>query len=141
VHGIAGIEALGFGRAVLLCMALSSTEVTVVIGSSPCYQGHGGFVDSINNFKGLVWMGLGGGAGVLPLSGGEVHDGKTSWGKTRGCGGRGILSHGVAGPFSFLLSCSNSVVKCQQLFFKFFHGFGSRAKDPSVFRLVRQSYL
>jgi hypothetical protein len=90
MHSVAGVGVLGFGRAVAVCVALPSTEVAAVIGSSPCFLSLGGFLDANDNFMVLDWLWSGARAGVLPLSGGEVHGGEASCGKTRGEGGCGI---------------------------------------------------
>jgi hypothetical protein len=73
VNGVARVGALGLGRAVLICVALSSTEVAAVISSSPCFLCHGSFLYAIDKFMMLAWMGSGWGVGVLPLGGGEIH--------------------------------------------------------------------
>jgi hypothetical protein len=48
------------------------------------WQGWGSFFYAIDDFMALAWVGSGGGAGVLPLSGGEIHGGEVSWGKAWG---------------------------------------------------------
>jgi hypothetical protein len=94
MHGVTEVGVLGFGRAILIRVALSSTEIAAVIGSSPCFFGHGSFLYSIDEFMALAWMWSGGGAGVLSLSGGEIHWSKTAGGKAGGSGGCGVLAHG-----------------------------------------------
>jgi hypothetical protein len=69
VNGVVGVGTLGFGRAVLIWVALSPTKVVAVVGPLPCFFSHCGFLYTINEFMALAWMGSGGGVGVLPLSG------------------------------------------------------------------------
>jgi hypothetical protein len=78
MHGVTWVGAEGFGRAILIRVALTSTKIAAVIGSSPCFFGHGSFLYSIDEYMALAWMGSGRGAGILPLSGGEIHWSKSA---------------------------------------------------------------
>jgi len=111
VHGVARVGALGLGRAILICVALSSTEVAAVISSAPCFVSEVGCLDAINDFMALVWMGSGGRAWVLPLSGGKIHGSETSWCETGGDGGYDILSDCVLISFFLLHSGFYAVVQ------------------------------